>query len=716
MDPLSITTATLAFAATISASVKRLKALRDAPKEIQRLENDLRDIKLILRVFEQAFANTRSEVLYQEQDDSSERQIFNQEQVNDASKLLSRARNILQELSHILQDRLRTSSSKNPQSRQDDSTPDLESEHPRLVRTKWLRWRSKVEALRKELLEVRLSLSAVIEAKTLLEVKSVLLRLDGLVLFEHRTSGGAQTQPQLQAHSAQNADVTWDQLTGPSSEPDVHELTERTLSSQSRDPSLPASSSTRSIEPSIAPDVLLKFCEFARCPPFCSCEPQMQLKTLRTIPASSDVFRFAGVGDVRRIQTLFSDGKASIYDVDDWGWSALHKAYRLGQSTVCSFLIKAGADVSLVGDNTISVVERAWFYDRTRTGSPGSLAVTYTHIFSNLDYEEFATSQQYTVLHKIVLSITPDLGLESQLRASTALIDAPDKNGRTPLWWACARGDAVAARVLLRYGASINPNPGNYDRPLHVAHTPEVFKLLLEFGADIESRNKAGRTALHTCCYHGPERRGDLALLKTILEAGADVNAKSASGNTPLHFAALYGMTAHIEELLKKGADIEAERFVKHDTRHSSAAFWSLPRQLDDDINPLIGMTPLLSAVHHSQTISITVLLKHGANPTRVTYHGLNIIHVAAMRSNAATFEMLAGANLKDVNPELQDASAFRPRDYLLKRVDFTVDLLDAFERLASSTVAENSDTQASASAFEDSESEENFQDALENI
>lgn len=51
--------------------------------------------------------------------------------------------------------------------------------------------------------------------------------------------------------------------------------------------------------------------------------PVMSLKTLRVIPHTEPVFLFAEKGNVSGIQTLFSKGLASIYDVDSAGQSLL---------------------------------------------------------------------------------------------------------------------------------------------------------------------------------------------------------------------------------------------------------------------------------------------------------------------------------------------------------------------------------------------------------
>ena len=67
-----------------------------------------------------------------------------------------------------------------------------------------------------------------------------------------------------------------------------------------------------------------------------------------------------------------------------------------------------------------------------------------------------------------------------------------------------------------------------------------VVKLLLEKGADVESKDKYGRTPLWRAAAHGHE-----AVVKLLLEKGADVESKDGSdGRTPLSWATANGHKA----------------------------------------------------------------------------------------------------------------------------------------------------------------------------
>ena len=79
-------------------------------------------------------------------------------------------------------------------------------------------------------------------------------------------------------------------------------------------------------------------------------------------------------------------------------------------------------------------------------------------------------------------------------------------------------------------------------------------KELLEKGADIESKDKYGNTALTSAA-----ERGDASVVRLLLEKGADIESKDRYGNTALILTAHEGHEAVVWLLLEKGADINTK-------------------------------------------------------------------------------------------------------------------------------------------------------------
>nr|DAD18815.1 TPA_asm: hypothetical protein HUJ06_020278 [Nelumbo nucifera] len=103
-------------------------------------------------------------------------------------------------------------------------------------------------------------------------------------------------------------------------------------------------------------------------------------------------------------------------------------------------------------------------------------------------------------------------------------------------------GDLVEAKMLLEFNPCLARYStfGGLNSPLHFAAAKghnEIASLLLENGADVNSRNYCGQTALMQAC-----RYGHWEVVQTLLLYRSNVTrADYLSGRTALHFAAVNG-------------------------------------------------------------------------------------------------------------------------------------------------------------------------------
>jgi hypothetical protein len=90
--------------------------------------------------------------------------------------------------------------------------------------------------------------------------------------------------------------------------------------------------------------------------------------------------------------------------------------------------------------------------------------------------------------------------------------------------------------------------------PLHYAasrgHAPVVSELLRASPGLVSLANDAGETALHLAAYSG-----NLQLMEQLLDRGAAIDATNKEGETSLAYAARKGMSATVRLLLQRGAD-----------------------------------------------------------------------------------------------------------------------------------------------------------------
>lgn len=124
------------------------------------------------------------------------------------------------------------------------------------------------------------------------------------------------------------------------------------------------------------------------------------------------------------------------------------------------------------------------------------------------------------------------------------------------LYDAVERGDINTVKELIAEGAKTDVKEGVYAQTaLHAAARngrSDIIRILLDAGADVNSRDYWGDTALEYAAY-----KGSIESVKLLLDNGADVNSKDNHGKTPLIAAAEGYHTDIIKLLIDKGAHLE---------------------------------------------------------------------------------------------------------------------------------------------------------------
>jgi len=174
------------------------------------------------------------------------------------------------------------------------------------------------------------------------------------------------------------------------------------------------------------------------------------------------------------------------------------------------------------------------------------------------------------------------------LYSKTAYPIAKQKALGEKLLSAAKHGDIDTVKTLLKSGADVNVKNKDGRTALMEAafsgHT-EIVKLLIAKGADMNAKNKDGGTALIYAAW-----QGHIEIAKLLIDKSADVNAKDNTGWTALMKATtVNGHTEIVKLLIDKGADIDYAivKFEELSTKDTEEA-----SRYKSAISLLAGMRP----------------------------------------------------------------------------------------------------------------------------
>ena len=246
---------------------------------------------------------------------------------------------------------------------------------------------------------------------------------------------------------------------------------------------------------------------------------------------------------------------------------------------------------------------------------------------------------------------------------------------------AVKRQDPVSVQALLEDGADVNTTQGDGATALHWAaywDDQPTAQLLLAAGAAVGKANDLGVTPLWLACNNG-----SAAMVEALLDAGADPNAALPSGETPLMTASRTGSVDAVRSLLGHGADVTAREAAHEQT----ALMWAVAQRHPAVVRALLehgagiddrstvyqqvisssgnadpsgvydieqgGYTPLLFAARQGGLESARLLVAAGADVNDAAPIGTSTLVVAALSGQGpvAVFLLEQGAD-----PDAADA------------------------------------------------------------
>lgn len=233
---------------------------------------------------------------------------------------------------------------------------------------------------------------------------------------------------------------------------------------------------------------------------------------LNSMIIGADIHEAAKRGDLEEVKALVAKGE-NVNLKDDRDLTPLYYAAEIGHKNICEFLITKGADVNEAPAPFYTPLYAA-FNNRSKEGEE-----TFKFLVEHGSDFKIVVGG-YTLLHNAAYSCHD----ESQ------------------------RNIAV---YLISKGIDVNVPGYNDKTPLHMVGCKKICELLLSQGADIEAKDKTGRTPLF---YASSNNKTEVCEL--LLSEGADVNAKDNSGRTPLS-EAIEISNKEIIDILKKYGGVE---------------------------------------------------------------------------------------------------------------------------------------------------------------
>lgn len=343
-------------------------------------------------------------------------------------------------------------------------------------------------------------------------------------------------------------------------------------------------------------------------------------------------------GEAEKVVALLEKGvDANAADRDDR--TALMAAARSGNTDIVKILLEHGANVNAThyyGGTALSEAARRERSETVRFLLEHGVNMNLDANAKALVYVADPTRQKSDIREIFYL-----------LLEKGAHVDTIDGNGNTSLIYAVRRGDAEMVEALLEKGADtefIGDGTGFVNQSAlmeaAVARDKNMMQILFDHGADVNLQSKGGWTALKWMVTECPSEKDKkifkgipkwlhdssyLEIAQFLIEHGADVNTGDSSGNTALILAVAWCTAEMVQFLIDSGAELN---------RAGSE-----------------GMTPLIIATRNGRKRMFDILLQHGADVDTVDGYGGTALIYAAARGDIEMVRALlakgADANVK---------------------------------------------------------------------
>lgn len=261
-------------------------------------------------------------------------------------------------------------------------------------------------------------------------------------------------------------------------------------------------------------------------------------------------------GEIEEVRSLLDNDPMLVHarhaDPKLDHWTPLQLAAARGKLEICKLLVERGAEVYTNPMNTYPPVMDAYWNKHQEV---------VDYFLHEIPEKADGTNRLGVAINLAGRAGWSDI-VKKHIEADPLSVYQRGGIGDSPLHWPAHNNNVEIVGILLDAGANMEADETNCygGKPLHWAseHAPATVELLLQHGADVNSRNMKADSEFFrmTPLIMNATQRNDCAeVTELLLAAGADIKATDALGRTALDHAQSRNLTRILTVLRNQSAE-----------------------------------------------------------------------------------------------------------------------------------------------------------------